>query len=53
MMKKKKCMTRTVYVEPEDQEVWEDIKRSAAAEKRGVGYFVCRMWERTRESKGE
>jgi len=37
--------TKTVYISPEDLPTWEKIHAAADAENRGVGYYICRMFE--------
>jgi len=43
--------TKTVYISPEDMPTWEKIHAAADAENRGVGYYICRMFENQSDVK--
>jgi hypothetical protein len=37
---------KNIYINRDDEETWQRIHAAADAEKRGVGYFICRMFEK-------
>jgi len=37
---------KNIYISPADEPVWKKIHEAANAENRGVGYFLCRLFEK-------
>ena len=42
---------KIVYISPSDEKTWQEIHEAAEAEKRGVGYYICRLFEKTQAEK--
>jgi hypothetical protein len=40
---------KNIYISADDEKTWAEIHAEADAEKRGVGYFICRLFERERQ----
>ncbi len=44
----KKSLQLSIYVPPDKVDTWKEITEGAKAESRGLGFYICEMWERNK-----
>jgi len=37
---------KLIYIHPDQENAWNEIKKAAKEENRGLGYFICKFWEK-------
>ena len=41
----------SIYISDAQRETWEEIKKAASAEDRGIGYVLIEAWKKTQVDK--